>query len=146
MPPALPDAICHGDYRLGNMLCDGGDVAALIDWEIWSLSDPRLDLAWFLFFTEEAEHPMASNPGPTGLPTAAALLGAYVAESGVEPANLEWFHALIRYKEAAATSLLIKRALRNAGDDGIAGGTWMTSIPKCTAECIALLETFRPEG
>ena len=25
MPPALPDAICHGDYRLGNMLCDGTD-------------------------------------------------------------------------------------------------------------------------
>ena len=40
MPPALPDAICHGDYRLGNMLCDGADVAALIDWEIWSLLRP----------------------------------------------------------------------------------------------------------
>ena len=70
MPPALPDAVCHGDYRLGNMLCDGTEVAALIDWEIWSLSDPRLDLAWFLFFTDEAKHPMASNPGPTGMPTA----------------------------------------------------------------------------
>jgi len=146
MPPALPDAICHGDYRLGNMLCDRGEVAALIDWEIWSRSDPRLDLAWFLFFTEEAEHPMASNPGPTGMPTAAALLDAYVAESGVEPANLDWFHALIRYKEAAATSLLIKRALKAAGDDGIAGGAWMTTIPKCTVECITLLEGFRLEG
>ena len=66
MPPAFADAVCHGDYRLGNMLCDGTEVAALIDWEIWSLSDPRLDLAWFLFFTDEAKHPMASNPGPTG--------------------------------------------------------------------------------
>jgi len=146
MPPALPDAICHGDYRLGNMLCDGGEVAALIDWEIWSLSDPRLDLAWFLFFTEEAEHPMASNPGPTGMPTAAALLDAYVTESGVEPANLDWFHALIRYKEAAATSLLIKRALKHAGDDGVSGGTWLTTIPKCTAECIAILEGVAPAG
>ncbi len=27
MPAALPDAICHGDYRLGNMLCDGPTVA-----------------------------------------------------------------------------------------------------------------------
>ena len=34
MPAALPDAVCHGDYRLGNMLCDGATVAALIDWEI----------------------------------------------------------------------------------------------------------------
>ena len=61
-PPRCPNAICHGDYRLGNMLCDGGDVAALIDWEIWSLSDPRLDLAWFLFFTEEAEAPDGEQP------------------------------------------------------------------------------------
>ena len=145
MPPALPDAICHGDYRLGNMLCDRGEVAALIDWEIWSRSDPRLDLAWFLFFTEEAEHPMASNPGPTGMPTAAALLDAYVAESGVEPANLDWFHALIRYKEAAATSLLIKRWLKSA-DDESATGAWTTTIPKCTAECITILDGFAPTG
>ena len=145
MPPALPDAICHGDYRLGNMLCDRGEVAALIDWEIWSRSDPRLDLAWFLFFTEEAEHPMAMNHGPTGMPTAAALLDAYVAESGVEPAHLDWFHALIRYKEAAATSLLIKRWLKSA-DDESATGAWTTTIPKCTAECITILDGFAPTG
>ena len=142
MPPALPDAICHGDYRLGNMLCDGGDVAALIDWEIWSRSDPRLDLAWFLFFTEEAEHPMASNHGPTGMPTAAELLAAYVGESGAEPANLDWFHALIRYKEAAATALLIKRALKHDTSGALAAGSWETSIPACTAECIRILGEF----
>jgi aminoglycoside phosphotransferase (APT) family kinase protein len=144
MPAALPDAICHGDYRLGNMLCDGGDVAALIDWEIWSRSDPRLDLAWFLFFTEEAEHPMAMNHGPTGMPTAAELLDAYVGESGAEPANLDWFHALIRFKEAAATALLIKRALKNDTSGALAAGSWETSIPACTAECIRILEDFEP--
>ena len=96
---------------------------ALIDWEIWSLSDPRLDLAWFLFFTDEAKHPMASNPGPTGMPTAGALLDAYVGESGAEPANLEWFHCLIRYKEAAATALLMKRLVKAGGD---AGNAWET--------------------
>jgi aminoglycoside phosphotransferase (APT) family kinase protein len=142
MPPALPDAICHGDYRLGNMLCDGGKVSALIDWEIWSLSDPRLDLAWFLFFTPEAKHPMASNPGPTGMPTADALLDAYVTESGAEPTNLEWFHCLIRYKEAAATALLIKRMLKVNG--GEAEGNWLTSIPALTVECIERLQEFEP--
>jgi len=140
MPPALPDAICHGDYRLGNMLCNGKEVAALIDWEIWSLSDPRLDLAWFLFFTDEAKHPMASNPGPTGMPTADALLEAYVAESGAEPADLEWFHCLIRYKEAAATALLMKRMIKSGGD---AGNSYDT-IPALTAECIERLGNLSP--
>jgi aminoglycoside phosphotransferase (APT) family kinase protein len=143
MPPALPDAVCHGDYRLGNMLCEGDDVSALIDWEIWSLSDPRLDLAWFLFFTDEAKHPMASNPGPTGMPTADALLAEYVAESGATPSNLEWFHCLIRYKEAAATSLLIKRMLKSTGGEG--EGQWLMSIPSLTAECIERLEQFEPD-
>ena len=106
------------------MPCDGTEVAALIDWEIWSLSDPRLDLAWFLFFTDEAKHPMASNPGPTGMPTAQALLDAYVEESGAVPANLEWFHCLIRYKEAAATALLMKRFVKSGGD---AGAPWTRS-------------------
>jgi aminoglycoside phosphotransferase (APT) family kinase protein len=140
MPPAFPDAVCHGDYRLGNMLCDGAEVAALIDWEIWSLSDPRLDLAWFLFFTDEAKHPMASNPGPTGMPTARALLDAYVAESGAVPANLEWFHCLIRYKEAAATALLMKRLVKAGGD---AGAAW-EQIPALTVECIERLRAFSP--
>ena len=136
MPAALPDAVCHGDYRLGNMLCDGATVAALIDWEIWSLSDPRLDLAWFLFFTPEAEHPMASNPGPTGMPSAGELLDAYVAESGAVPADLEWFHCLIRYKEAAATALLMKRLIKSGGDAGNAYET----IPALTVECIERLQ------
>jgi aminoglycoside phosphotransferase (APT) family kinase protein len=140
MPAALPDAVCHGDYRLGNMLCDGTEVTALIDWEIWSLSDPRLDLAWFLFFTDEAKHPMASNPGPTGMPTAQELLDAYVAESGAVPADLEWFHCLIRYKEAAATALLMKRIVKAGGD---AGAAW-EQIPALTAECIDRLKNFTP--
>jgi aminoglycoside phosphotransferase (APT) family kinase protein len=140
MPAALPDAVCHGDYRLGNMLCDGSEVTALIDWEIWSLSDPRLDLAWFLFFTDDAKHPMASNPGPTGMPTATALLDAYVEESGAVPANLEWFHCLIRYKEAAATALLMKRVVKAGGD---AGAAWQ-QIPALTVECIDRLREFTP--
>ncbi|MEX1008113.1 MAG: phosphotransferase family protein [Acidimicrobiia bacterium] len=143
MPAALPPRICHGDYRLGNMLCDGAAVSALIDWEIWSLSDPRLDLAWFLFFTDEAKHPMASNPGPTGMPTADALFAAYVEASGAEPTDLEWFHCLIRYKEAAATSLLMKR-MRKASGNAPTAGSWPTAIPALTAECIERLQKFEP--
>jgi aminoglycoside phosphotransferase (APT) family kinase protein len=144
MPDALAAAICHGDYRLGNMLCDGGEVQALIDWEIWSLSDPRLDLAWFLFFTDEANHPMASNPGPTGMPTADALFAAYVDAAGHEPVDFEWFHCLIRYKEAAATALIMKRVMKGA--DPPADATWVTAIPALTVECIERLERWKAAG
>jgi aminoglycoside phosphotransferase (APT) family kinase protein len=105
IPAGLPPVVNHGDYRLGNTLCADGAVAAVIDWEIWSVGDPRIDLSWFTFFTDEAKHPAMPSPGPTGMPTAAELLAAY----GRSLPDLCWFDALTRYKEAGATALLIKR-------------------------------------
>jgi len=47
-PRAMPDAVVHGDFRLGNLLALGSEVTAVIDWELWSRGDPRVDLGWFL--------------------------------------------------------------------------------------------------
>jgi aminoglycoside phosphotransferase (APT) family kinase protein len=143
MPAALAPVVCHGDYRLGNMLCEADGITAIIDWEIWSLSDPRLDLAWFLFFTDEAKHPMASATGPSGMPPADALIDAYAAEAGAVPANLEWFHCLIRYKEASLSALILKRILKAQGG-GIPPGNMAETIPALTAECIERLQSFTP--
>jgi aminoglycoside phosphotransferase (APT) family kinase protein len=43
-----PDQITlvHGDYRTGNMLFDGGDISAVLDWEFAMLGDPLFDLGW----------------------------------------------------------------------------------------------------
>ena len=113
-PSLLRPVVNHGDYRLGNTLCADGRVTSVIDWEIWSIGDPRTDLAWFTFFTDEAHHPAAPGDGPTGMPTARELLDAYTAAGGPDLPDLAWFDALTRYKEAGATALLIKRG-RKAG-------------------------------
>ena len=44
------------------------------------------------------------------MPTAVELLHAYAAAGGAPLDDLSWFHTLTRYKEAAATALLIKGA------------------------------------
>jgi aminoglycoside phosphotransferase (APT) family kinase protein len=113
MPPARPATVVHGDYRLGNMLCADGEVHAIIDWEIWARSDPRTDLAWFLFFTDEAEHAAVQEPVVSGMPTADELLAEYENASGAPVADLDWFHALVRYKEAGATALIMKRLAKH---------------------------------
>jgi aminoglycoside phosphotransferase (APT) family kinase protein len=117
-PEPLPAVVVHGDYRLGNMLAEGTAVRAIIDWEIWSRSDPRLDLAWFLFFTEEAGHPVVAPGVDSGMPSDADLLAAYEEAAGAPVRDLGWFHALTRYKEAAAMALIAKHAARR-GDDEI---------------------------
>jgi len=76
----------------------------VIDWEIWSVGDPRVDLSWFCYFTDEARHPAASSDEKTGMPTRDEVVARY----GALP-DLDWFDALTRYKEAAATALIFKR-------------------------------------
>ena len=117
IPAALSPVVNHGDYRLGNTLCDGGRVTAIIDWEIWSVGDPRIDLSWLTFFTDDAKHPVMPSPEPTGMPTAAELLAAY----GRDLPDLRWFDALTRYKEAGASALLIKRGRKSGEMPGLVG-------------------------
>lgn len=115
MPPPVPAAVCHGDFRLGNMLCNGPEIRAVIDWEIWSRTDPRLDLAWMLWITDAA-HPSAVGPVP-GMPSRAELVSAYRDAGGraVPPVELTWFHAMTCYKQAATVALLAKHG-RRRGD------------------------------
>jgi aminoglycoside phosphotransferase len=115
IPAGVPPVVNHGDYRLGNTLCAGGAVTAIIDWEIWSVGDPRVDLSWFTFFTDEPKHPAMPSTEPTGMPTAAELLAAY----GRDLPDLPWFDALTRYKEAGASALLIKRGRKTGEMPGL---------------------------
>lgn len=115
MPAPARPVVNHGDYRLGNTLCVDDRVTAIIDWEIWSVGDPRIDLAWFAYFTDEAGHPAAASEEPCGTPTVAELTKLYEETSGRPAPDIDWFHALTRYKEAAVTGLLIKRARKRGG-------------------------------
>jgi aminoglycoside phosphotransferase (APT) family kinase protein len=112
LPAPLPPAVNHGDFRLGNTLCEGARVSAVIDWEIWSVGDPRVDLAWLTYFTDDAGHPAVAPGTVAGTPTAREVVRAYEAAVGAGVPELGWFDALTRYKEAAATGLLLKRALK----------------------------------
>jgi aminoglycoside phosphotransferase (APT) family kinase protein len=120
MPAPVPSTICHGDFRLGNMLCSGTEIRAVIDWEIWSRTDPRLDLTWMLWITDP-DHPSAVGP-VAGMPSKAELVQAYVDAGGlpVDCAELAWFDAMTCYKQAATIALLAKHGRRR--NDGTAPG------------------------
>lgn len=46
-PAALAPCLIHRDYRTGNYLVDGGELAGVLDWEFAGWGDPREDLGWF---------------------------------------------------------------------------------------------------
>ena len=112
LPASLPPAVNHGDYRLGNTLCAGGQINAVIDWEIWSVGDPRIDLAWLTFFTDDAGHPAVAPGTVAGTPAGREIVAAYERAAGRPVPELGWFDALTRYKEAGVTGLLLKRAMK----------------------------------
>jgi len=44
--PSTP-VLVHGDYRMGNLIVDGSDLAAVLDWELVHIGEAYEDLAWF---------------------------------------------------------------------------------------------------
>ncbi|WP_374113457.1 phosphotransferase family protein [Frankia sp. AgB1.8] len=115
-PPAMEPAIIHGDYRLGNMLATGPSVTAVIDWEIWSVGDPRVDLGWFLINADPAIYRRPSRYAGV-LPTPEELAAAYADRLGAPVAALDWFRALACFKSTATWSLIIKHARRRPTPD-----------------------------
>ena len=127
MPEKLAPVVLHGDYRLGNMQCVGSEIRALIDWEIWSLGDPRLDLAWFLL-NSDWRHPNR-KPGGDRMPPVAELTRAYEQASGRSVQDFGWFAALVRYKQAAASALIVKNNRRLARE-GVDTASMEENIPR----------------
>jgi aminoglycoside phosphotransferase (APT) family kinase protein len=124
VPTQTASRILHGDYRLGNMQFDAERLAAIIDWEIWSVGDPRTDLAWLMAFTDPvqqrvAERDAANQAAADAMPSAAELLAEYSDEAGLDaaPADLDWFMAFCYYKLGAAMSVLAKRNRRQPEPD-----------------------------
>jgi aminoglycoside phosphotransferase (APT) family kinase protein len=107
VPAPVAPVLVHGDYRLGNLICSGGEPVALIDWEIWSPGDPRVELGWFLVFADGDNFPGVGRQVP-GLPDEDELLGLYAAGGrGVE--DQSWFNALGRFKMAAIMGHNLRR-------------------------------------
>ena len=120
VPTMGPTVVLHGDYRLGNTLSFGREVASVIDWEIWSRGDARVDLAWFLMMANPDES--LGRPTAPGMPSDDELLGAYESARGASARDLRWFAALVRYKQAAAGALITRNARRRGETATTAGG------------------------
>jgi aminoglycoside phosphotransferase (APT) family kinase protein len=110
-PAALRPAVVHGDFRLGNILASGAAIAAIIDWEIWAVGDPRVDLGWFLVNADPATYRRPSHYAGA-LPTPAELAYLYGDVPGTR-----WFEALACFKSAATWGLIVKHNRRRLSPD-----------------------------
>lgn len=111
VPEPMGPAVVHGDFRLGNLLAVGSSITAVIDWEIWTVGDPRVDLGWLLVNADPATY---ERPSPYRglLPDPAELAAIHGADRDVA-----WFEALACFKSTATWSLIAKHNRRRRQPD-----------------------------
>ncbi len=102
-------ALAHGDYKLDNVLFAPDappQLLAVVDWEMASIGDPLIDLAWAMIF-----HPGPEGTIPLGvaatsgfdrsqMPTSSLLVARYAERSGRDVDGIDWYHVFARWKLA----------------------------------------------
>jgi aminoglycoside phosphotransferase (APT) family kinase protein len=111
-PAPMAGTVVHGDFRLGNLLATGSAITAVVDWEIWSVGDPRVDLGWFLVNADPETYRRGTRYAGA-LPSPSALLDEY----GRGIADVEWFRALACFKSTATWALIVKHNRRRETPD-----------------------------
>ncbi|ETW26642.1 phosphotransferase family protein [Mycobacterium gastri] len=93
-PRASPAVLVHGDFRMGNLIVDGSDLAAVLDWELVHVGEAYEDLAWFCVRAWRFGAPASLGAG--GLGSIESFLRAYESASGttVDLAAFHWWLVL----------------------------------------------------
>ncbi|HEX6663228.1 MAG TPA: phosphotransferase family protein [Gaiellaceae bacterium] len=149
LPEPLPPAVVHGDYRLGNMITTREQpdrIAAVLDWEMGAIGDPRADLGYLVATYSEPggdPNPLGTSPvtATPGFPSRAELVDRYVSASGLDVEPLAWFEALALWKAAVFCEAIYGRYVRgeltadDAGAERFAEG--VPRLAEIAAETLA---------
>jgi aminoglycoside phosphotransferase (APT) family kinase protein len=117
LPEPVPDTVVHGDYRLGNAMLRDGRIAAVLDWEMGAIGDPRADVGYLLATYSEPggpPNPLGTSPvtAQEGFPSKAELVDRYRERTGRDAGPLEWFEALALWKAAVFCEAIYGRFIR----------------------------------
>ena len=98
-------SVVHGDYRLGNSICDSnGQMVAVLDWEICTLGDPLADVGYVMSTwpepTDEGAETSVLPSLSSGFPTRAELLERYATRSGRDLSLIDFYIAFSYWKSA----------------------------------------------
>lgn len=96
-----PPAISWGDARIGNMLYDGFEPVAVLDWEMAAIAPREVDLSWMIFLHVFFEDicKQAALPGMPHFLRADDVAATYEAASGHRVRDLDFFltYAALRH-------------------------------------------------
>lgn len=112
--------IMHGDYQFANVMY-GHDaparLAAIVDWEMGTVGDPKLDLAWVVQSwpenTDATDASESSYVDMRGMPARDDVLAHYAEVSGRQVDDIDYYVILAKWKLA----VVLEQGFQRAGDD-----------------------------
>jgi aminoglycoside phosphotransferase (APT) family kinase protein len=112
--------IMHGDYQFANVMFDHGAparLAAIVDWEMGTVGDPKLDLAWVVQSwpadTSDPDTARGSYVDMRGMPSRDQVLARYSEVSGRQVDDIDYYVILAKWKLA----IVLEQGFQRAGDD-----------------------------
>jgi len=112
--------LMHGDYQFANVMYHHGAPArlsAIVDWEMGTVGDPKLDLAWMVqSWPEDTSAPEAAESSYvdlTGMPSRSELLAHYASVSGRQVDDIDYYVILAKWKLA----VVLEQGFQRAGND-----------------------------
>lgn len=110
--------LMHGDYQFANVMYRHGApprLAAIVDWEMGTVGDPKLDLAWVVqsWPDESTDGHDIGYVDLTGMPTREELLARYAETSSRQVDDIDYYVVLARWKLA----IVLEQGFQRAGDD-----------------------------
>ncbi len=112
--------LMHGDYQFANVMYHHGAparLAAIVDWEMGTVGDPKLDLGWVVQgWPDDTDDPAASTSGYVdmyGMPSRDQVLAHYAEVSGRQVDDIDYYVILAKWKLA----VVLEQGYQRAGDD-----------------------------
>ena len=112
--------LMHGDYQFANVMFKDGAparLAAIIDWEMGTIGDPKLDLGWVLqSWPADTDDSSLSGKGYAdlyGMPSRDQLVQRYADVSGRQVDDVDYYVVLARWK----LGVVLEQGYQRAGDD-----------------------------
>jgi aminoglycoside phosphotransferase (APT) family kinase protein len=124
VPDESAATVVHNDFRLGNVIVTPttGAIAAVLDWELATLGDPLVDVAYLLCSVPVPGEPLTPTQElaramlEDGYASRAELADRYAERSGRDLSTLPWYTALVNWKLAVLYEYGRRRAVQGIGD------------------------------
>jgi aminoglycoside phosphotransferase (APT) family kinase protein len=141
-PEHYRPGIMHGDYQFANVMFAHGEparLAAIVDWEMTTVGDPLLDLAWALL-GYDGENPRADGfyLDMRGMPTRSELLEHYEKVSGLSTENIDYYLVLANWKLGIVLEKTYAAGVRTGKVDPKITETFGSMIPELIATAAEL--------